>query len=97
MYESGFENYFVNAVRAAGGRALKWVCPGMTGAPDRICIFPGGKIIFAELKRPGLKDGRSARQKKVCQLLRKFGCDVRRIGEKEELQQMIKEVMPDDI
>ena len=70
MQESGFENYVMKKIRSVGGRAFKWVCPGMTGAPDRICIFPGGRIIFIELKRPGLSDGRSERQKKVCRLLR---------------------------
>lgn len=92
MYESTFENYVVKKIRSVGGRAFKWVCPGMTGAPDRICVFPGGRIIFIELKRPGLDDGRSVRQKKVCRLLRGLGCDVRRIGEKDEFREMMKEV-----
>ncbi len=33
--------------------------------PDRIAILPGGRIIFIEVKRPGLSDGLSVRQKKV--------------------------------
>lgn len=92
MYESAFENYVVKKIRSVGGRAFKWVCPGMTGAPDRICVFPGGQIIFIELKRPGLKDGRSKRQKKVCRLLRNLGCDVRRVGEKAEFKEIMQEV-----
>ena len=92
MYESAFENHVVNKIRSVGGRAFKWVCPGMTGAPDRICVFPGGRIIFMELKRPGLKDGRSVRQKKVCRLLRNLGCDVRRIDNKSEFREMMKEI-----
>ncbi len=91
MYESAFERYLVSKVRSVGGRAFKWVCPGMTGTPDRICIFPGGKIIFVELKRPGLKDGRSERQKKICRLLQSLNCDVRRVGEKDELEKLFKE------
>ena len=39
-----------------GGHCLKWVCPGWTGVPDRIILLPGGRIRFAELKRP--KGGR---------------------------------------
>jgi len=92
MQESGFENYVMKKIRSVGGRAFKWVCPGMTGAPDRICIFPGGRIIFIELKRPGLSDGRSERQKKVCRLLRGLGCDVRSISEKNEFKELMREV-----
>lgn len=92
MYESTFERYVVNKVKSVGGRAFKWVCPGVSGAPDRICIFPGGKIVFIELKRPGIADGRSERQKKLCRLLRALNCDVRRISEKEELEKLLKEV-----
>ena len=40
------------AVEAAGGKCLKWVCPGWSGVPDRIVLLPGGRIIFVETKRP---------------------------------------------
>lgn len=92
MYESSFENYVVAKIRLAGGRAFKWVCPGMTGAPDRICVFPSARIVFIELKRPGLKDGRSVRQKKVCRLLQSFGCNVQRIGNKDEFKVFMQEM-----
>ena len=35
-----------------GGLCLKWVCPGWRGVPDRILLFPGGRVYFVELKRP---------------------------------------------
>lgn len=35
-----------------GGLCLKWVCPGWSGVPDRIILLPGGRVMFAELKRP---------------------------------------------
>ena len=34
------------------GLCLKWVCPGWCGVPDRILLLPGGRVQFAELKRP---------------------------------------------
>jgi hypothetical protein len=92
MHEAALEKYVVGKIRAIGGRAFKWVCPGLAGVPDRICIFPGGRIIFMELKRPGLKDGRSERQKKVCRLLESLGCDVRRISDKTEFKKMMEEI-----
>jgi hypothetical protein len=92
MYEATFERYVADRIRAVGGRAFKWVCPGLTGVPDRICIFPRGRIIFMELKRPGLKDGRSERQKKVCRLLESLGCDVRLMSDKNEFKKMMEEL-----
>jgi hypothetical protein len=92
MYESTLENYVREKIKGAGGRAFKWAGPGTPGAPDRICIFPGGRIIFVELKRPGRKDGMNARQKKLCRVLENLGCDVRRIGEKEEFKRMMREI-----
>ena len=35
-----------------GGLCLKWVCPGWSGVPDRILLLPGGRVQFAEIKRP---------------------------------------------
>ncbi len=35
-----------------GGLCLKWVCPGWSGVPDRILLFPGGRVHFVETKRP---------------------------------------------
>lgn len=51
--EKSIEQALVRAVEARGGRALKFVSPGWRGAPDRIVMMPGGRIIFVELKRPG--------------------------------------------
>jgi hypothetical protein len=50
--ERDIERALVGMVKSHGGMALKWVCPGWAGVPDRIVLLPGGKIIFVELKRP---------------------------------------------
>ena len=52
MLEKELEAKLVQSVRARGGLCLKWVCPGTAGVPDRIILLPGGRIAFAELKRP---------------------------------------------
>ena len=39
-------------VTKLGGYCLKWVCPGWSGVPDRIILLPGGRVVFAEIKRP---------------------------------------------
>lgn len=55
MREKTVEAVLRKAVEDEGGLCLKWVCPGHTGVPDRIILFPGGVIAFVELKRPGAK------------------------------------------
>ena len=38
-----------------GGIAPKLACPGFDGMPDRLILFPGGRIAFVEVKAPGKK------------------------------------------
>lgn len=56
VMEREIEAELVRMIEAAGGKCLKWVCPGWAGVPDRICLLPGGKVFFVETKRP--KGGR---------------------------------------
>ncbi len=40
-------------VKKRDGLAIKFVSPGLDGVPDRLVLFPGGKLAFVELKAPG--------------------------------------------
>lgn len=53
MREASIERKLRREVAKRGGRALKFISPGWSGAPDRLVLLPGGKIIFVELKAPG--------------------------------------------
>ncbi len=55
MLESKVESAFREETKRRGGVALKFVSPGMNGVPDRIVLFPGGRMAFVELKAPGQK------------------------------------------
>lgn len=55
MREKQIESKLVQAVRKKGGLCLKFVSPNFDGMPDRLILFPGGKIAFAELKAPSKK------------------------------------------
>lgn len=55
MREKQIEQKLVQSVRKSGGICLKFVSPNFDGMPDRLILFPGGKIAFAELKAPGKK------------------------------------------
>lgn len=85
MLESAFETFVCKCIKHCGGRAFKWVSPGCTGVPDRICVFPGARIVFIEVKRPGEKDGLKPRQRKIIDMLRAFNFDVWRLDDKKEL------------
>lgn len=60
----------------AGGKCLKWVCPGWSGVPDRIVLLPHGRIVFVELKRP--------KGSKVSELQRWWAKELRALGFKYE-------------
>ena len=72
--EKQVERNFVKAVKEAGGLAMKFVSPGRVGVPDRIVLFPGGRVIFAEIKRPGERLRKS--QEAACREIRAKGCPV---------------------
>lgn len=70
--EKDIERRLTRLVAKYGGRCRKWTCPGWNGAPDRICLFPGGHVIFIETKRP--KGG------KVAPLQKWWRDDLQRLG-----------------
>ena len=53
--EKYVEQKLVTEAKKMGGLAVKFVSPGLDGVPDRLVLFPGGKVAFAELKAPGKK------------------------------------------
>ena len=53
MREKTVESKFTSAVKAKGGLAVKFTSPGFNGMPDRLVMFPGGRIAFVEVKAPG--------------------------------------------
>lgn len=55
MAEKDIEKYLRDRVKAAGGRAYKFISPGNDGVPDRLVCFSGGRTVFVELKAPGRK------------------------------------------
>lgn len=56
--EKVVEHKLVEAVKANGGMCIKLLCDQLIGLPDRMCLFPGHKIVFVELKTTGRKPKR---------------------------------------
>ena len=53
MNEKIIERKLVKTAKNMGGLALKFISPGYDGVPDRIVLFPGGRLAFVEVKAPG--------------------------------------------
>jgi len=83
MLEAGIEKKLKKKIEILGGLCLKLVSPGMVGVPDRICLLPGGRIIFVEAKAPGEKP--RPLQIKRHEQFRKLGFDVRVIDREEQI------------
>tara|TARA_R110000824_G_scaffold93709_2_gene226562 strand:+ start:713 stop:982 length:270 start_codon:yes stop_codon:yes gene_type:complete len=52
MREQPVEKHLADVVKARGGRCIKLNPQGLVGIPDRLCIMPGGRSVFVEVKRP---------------------------------------------
>lgn len=93
MRESAIEAYLRDRVRQIGGRAYKFVSPGNDGVPDRLVCFPGGRIVFAELKAPGQKP----RPLQLVQIdrLQRLGFGVLMIDSKEKVDRFVDSMAGD--
>ena len=72
--EKDIERRLITEVKKSGGLCLKFISPGWSGAPDRICLWPDGEVVFVELKRPGGKV--RPLQDRRAEQLRKLGFEV---------------------
>lgn len=48
--EKKLERNLGNIIKELGGISFKFVPLFISGIPDRICLLPGGRIFFAEIK-----------------------------------------------
>lgn len=65
--EADLEQKFKKLVADNGGLSFKWTSPGLRGVPDRIVIWPEGRVDFVEIKtRTGkLSVGQAAIQRRL--------------------------------
>jgi hypothetical protein len=90
LLESVIEKRLKKEIEKIGGKALKFVSPGMSGVPDRIVLLPQGKIVFVELKAPGKK--RRKLQEYRAKKLQTLGFRVECIDSIEGVQEFIDEL-----
>lgn len=88
--EATLEARLVGSVRAAGGEAYKWSSPARRGVPDRLCVFPGGRVVAVELKGPR---GRAhPLQQRAMQRLAALGLPVALVRSVADIEQMLQEI-----
>lgn len=84
------ERKLVEAVKANGGMCIKMLCDQLIGLPDRLCLFPGHKAVFVELKTTGKKPRRI--QELMHNKLRALGFRVDVIDTPEGITKLIEDV-----
>lgn len=90
MLEKDIEIWLNRKVKTLGGISYKFVSPNNPGVPDRIYIFPGGKVYFVELKT---EIGRMSNiQKWQRQRLTDMGCRFRLVKGMEQARELVKEL-----
>lgn len=91
MLESVIEKRLKKEIKKIGGKALKFVSPGMSGVPDRIVLMPQGRIVFVELKAPGKK--RRKLQEYRAKELQNLGFRVECIDSIEGVNRFVKQLI----
>lgn len=92
--ERDVERYLANLVKGYGGLSLKLLPLHFAGLPDRLVIFPGGIVLFVEVKAP---DGKlSAVQKIAHRRLADLGCHVHTVVGFEGVDRLLSLIYPDD-
>ena len=92
MREKTLEQKLIKAVRQSGGLALKFLSPNFNGVPDRLLLFPGGRMVFCEVKVPGQKP-RPLQEHRIAQL-RTLGFKVFVLDNPSQIEGIISHVIP---
>lgn len=88
--ENKIEKDLVRVVLSFNGAPIKIQGVSNKSMPDRLCLFPGGKVWFVELKKPGKKPDNL--QLFTHAKLREMGFKVSVIWNKEQLKQFKNEI-----
>ena len=88
--EKAVERKLVEMCKENGVLCIKLLTYQFTGLPDRMCLFPGGIIIFVELKTTGEKPRKI--QLAVHKKLRELGFRVEVIDTIEDVENLVFEL-----
>lgn len=86
--EKALESYLCRLVREAGGLALKYASGTATGFPDRLLLFPRGRVIWVEVKSKGCSP--TALQSHRMAQLRELGLVVRLCDSRAKAEEIVR-------
>lgn len=87
--EKNIERKLRDMTKDAGGMCLKMVIIHTMGLPDRVCLFPRGRVLFVETKSTG--DVPRKIQNYMHAKLRSLGFRVEVIDNSKKLKEVINE------
>ncbi len=86
--EKAVERKLSAEVKKAGGWSIKLIPDLVAGLPDRLCLLPGGRVVFVEVKSTGRKPTKI--QKFIHAKLRDLGFCVEVIDKIEQIKDLIE-------
>ncbi len=87
--EREVESRLKQEVERQGGWCLKFLS-SVAGVPDRLCLFPRGKVAFVELKAPGKKP-RPLQQRQMARI-RNLGFQVYVIDSEKGIDEFMEDM-----
>lgn len=88
--EKAIERKLVEMCKENGALCIKLLTYQFIGLPDRMCLFPGGTVVFVELKTTGEKPRKI--QLAIHKKLRELGFRVEVIDNVEKVESLIYEL-----
>ncbi len=85
--ERDIERKLKRRVESIGGLCLKFIS-GVSGVPDRLCLFLGGRVVFVETKRHGEKP--RPLQERQIRKIRELGFRVEVIDSEQGIEELIQ-------
>lgn len=87
--EKCLERELALRVRKSGGWSIKILSTHVSGLPDRLCMMPGGKLFFAEIKTTGEKPRKI--QLHMHKKIRALGFRVEVIDRSKQITEILKD------
>lgn len=85
------QKYCMEKLQAKGGLVRKIVYEMRRGCPDLLAIAPGGRVVFLEIKKDE-QTKPDPHQKREHARMVAVGADVRVIGSKAQVDELVKEL-----